>query len=47
MEDIDTTGNANDAPNQMEEELFLNEVIKGDYELLYLDTYLREILRHN
>ena len=28
-----------------EEQLFLDEVIQGDYELLYLDTFLREICR--
>ncbi len=27
-----------------EEELFLNFVVQGDHELLYLDTCLREIL---
>ena len=26
-----------------EEEMFLSHVIQGDHELLYLDTYLREL----
>jgi len=31
------------AISQSEEELFLKEVIQGDAELLYLDTYLTEL----
>lgn len=29
-----------------EEELFLREVIRGEHELLFLDTFLRETLRN-
>lgn len=47
MEDIDTSGNATDALTSDEEEIFYNEVIRGEYELLFLDTYLRETLRRN
>lgn len=34
-----------DGTDADEEELFLNVVIQGDHELLYLDTRLQEILR--
>lgn len=44
MEDIDTTGNATYGPTGEEEDIFFSEVIRGEYELLYLDTYLRETL---
>lgn len=47
MEDIDTTGNATDALTSDDEEIFYREVIKGEYELLFLDTFLRETLRKN
>jgi len=46
MEDIDTTGNATEG-SAGEEDIFFSEVIRGEHELLYLDTYLRETLgRH-
>lgn len=47
MEDTDTTGNATDALTGDEEEIFYREVIREEYELLFLDTYLRETLREN
>ncbi len=43
MENSDTKPDAvlND---HSDEEMLLNDVIQGDHELLYLDSYLREIL---
>ena len=44
MEDIDTCGNATELTGADEEALFMNEVIRGEHELLFLDTFLRETL---
>lgn len=47
MEDIDKNEDSKiNAENHDhdEEELFLKEAIQGDHNLLYLDTYLRELL---
>ena len=41
MEKIDNDALAK--ADSEEEEMFLNQVIQGDHELLYLDTYLREL----
>lgn len=39
MEDLDTSA----SNNFSEEELFLREVICGEADLLYLDSYLKEL----
>ncbi len=41
MEELDTCA----SNNFSEEELFLSEVICGEAELLYLDSYLRDLFR--
>lgn len=30
-----------------EDEMFMQHVIDGDHELLYLDSYLTELFKHN
>ncbi len=41
MEEMDTCA----SNNLSDEELFFNEVICGEADLLYLDCYLRDLLR--
>lgn len=41
MEDLDNSS-AKENRNFDEEEMFLNEVIRGEHDLLFLDTYLKE-----
>lgn len=41
MEEIDNS--ALTKADADEEEMLLNYVVQGDHELLYLDTYLREL----
>ena len=41
MEEFDNDALAKADPD--EEDMVLSRVIQGDYELLYLDTYLREL----
>lgn len=41
MEENDTQSASK---NLCEEDLFLNEVVKGEADLLYLDSYLKDIL---
>jgi hypothetical protein len=42
MEDIDTH-EANELRGDEDEDMFLQEVIQGEHELLYLDSYLKEV----
>ncbi len=42
MEEIDTSHEKNDQYD--DEDMFLNEVIQDDHELLFLDSYLKEAL---
>ncbi len=43
MKDMDN-GCMIEEADKDEEQMFLNEVIQDDYELLYLDTLLKEVL---
>lgn len=43
MQEIDTIANSGSQHNENEEDLFMQHVIDGDHELLYLDTYLKEL----
>ncbi len=46
MEDIDKDELAEGQPSYYEDDDLLHEeVIQGDHTLLYLDTYLRELMR--
>ena len=42
MENLDKQASAKELSD---EELFLNEVIRGEADLLYLDSFLSELLR--
>lgn len=44
MEEIDNEQEREDFSHD-EEQLFLSEVVQGDHQLLYLDTYLREMYK--
>lgn len=41
MEEIDTSHETNDQHD--DEDMFLREVIQDDHELLFLDSYLKEV----
>ncbi len=43
MEEIDKEPGKDEILNE-DEDMFLREVIRDDHQLLYLDTYLREVL---
>lgn len=43
MEDIDTTLSF-ESPHHIDYDDLVEHVVKGDHELLYLDTYLRDML---
>ncbi len=45
MEDFDKDYEVEDSFINDEERQFLDEVVQGDHTLLYLDTYLREMMR--
>jgi hypothetical protein len=42
MEDIDTH-ETNELHGEEEDDMFLQEVIQGEHELLFLDSYLKDV----